>query len=472
MNNAHPPELKDDHRQRTPADLAGQVVVITGASNGIGRAAALLFAHHGAHVVCAARGRVALLELTEQIIAQGGSARAIPTDVSDPASVAALVQASVAAYGGIDVWINNAGLHAYGGVEDLLIEDYERMILVNYLGQVYGTCAALPVLRRSATPVLMGLVGRAGFSVGPHSSAGYAASKFALRGFYLNLQRELANKDERVSVVMIHPDAVATPMYRHSRHRGHGQAHIPARMYHPQVVAQAMLYAAVHPRRQVFIGGHVAAALATGWAAPSVHSVWAQARTAAAQFGIGQRLPDWVQQLGQRLVLTNSTALPAQQPPHPAQALVRTLMGSSTRPAATPGSALDVASADTFEQASPAPGQVSDELPATVRGWSRYAVWSGHRQQAWGWARAHLQAWWDAPIREQLAQADRQRQAEKPAGPAESSAASAAGGDDAQADVVAGQRVVYLHPQRTSQRVTFTESVLDADGEHHALRRE
>ncbi len=390
-----------------PQQLMGKVVVITGASSGIGRAAALAFARQGAHVVCAARGRVSLVELTEQIIAEGGSARAVPTDVSDPSSVATLVQASVAAYGGIDVWINNAGVMAYGGVEDLLTDDYERLVLINYLGQVYGTCAVLPTLRHSSNPVIMGVVGLAGFAASPHANAGYAASKFALRGFYLSLQEELAATGDPVAVVMIHPDAVSTPLYRHARRRGHGQPQIPAQMYHPEVVAHAMVQAALSPRRQVIVGGRAAAAIATSWLTPTLRAALAQMRHTAVQCGLPQRVPEWVQQWVEDLAMSSTRQMPA---PHTVQAgaasLVRTIMGMPAAGAQGRHTVPAATQRDNFEQPSPAPGQVRDELPTSVRGWSRYATWSGQSRQVWQWARAEVRQWWDRPLHEQAATAE------------------------------------------------------------------
>lgn len=396
--------------------LHGAVVVITGASSGIGRAAALAFAREGAHVVCAARGRAALTALTTQIIAQGGSARAVPTDVSDPASVATLVQSSLAAYGRIDVWINNAGVAAFGGVEDLLTDDYERLILVNYLGQVYGACAALPVLRQSAhpalaAPVLMGVVGKAGFAAG-HTSAAYAASKFALRGFYQALQEELAAKDDPVAVVMVHPDAVASPLYRHARWRGHTQAQVPAQMYHPQVVAQAMVQAVLAPRRQVIIGGRAAAAIASGWAAPLARSAWANTRNSAVQWGLMQRLPAWMPQWAEQMVLTGT--LPVREKSEQSEAasahrsagvLVRSIFGAPGQPASGPMVALGHSSApgwsgvrDNLDRPSTGPAQISDELPSTVHTFSRYASFMAGRQRLWQWIGQQVRQWWDRPL--------------------------------------------------------------------------
>ncbi|MER6799797.1 SDR family NAD(P)-dependent oxidoreductase, partial [Amycolatopsis mediterranei] len=124
-----------------PRPVSDQVVVLMGASSGIGRATALAFAARGARVVCAGRTARALDTLVEEIAGAGGTAVAVPTDIADPAAVRALAATAEAKFGRIDTWVNLAGVAVFGRVEDITDEEFDRVLRVNFLGHVHGVRA-------------------------------------------------------------------------------------------------------------------------------------------------------------------------------------------------------------------------------------------------------------------------------------------------------------------------------------------
>jgi len=241
-----------------PQPVAEQVVVITGASSGIGRATALAFAAAGARVVCAARSAEALGTLVEQIRAGGGLAVAAPTDVADPVQVRALADLAERTYGRIDTWVSNAAVGVWGRVEDITDEEFDRVMRVNFLGQVHGVHAALPALRRAGGGTIIGVVSVEGARAVPLQGP-YTASKFALRAFYDTLRTELAQEGAPIGVTAILPASIATPFFEHARSKLGVMAKPPPPVYAPEVVARSIVYAAGHPRREILVGGAAAA---------------------------------------------------------------------------------------------------------------------------------------------------------------------------------------------------------------------
>ncbi|MEU4424099.1 SDR family oxidoreductase [Actinoplanes sp. NPDC024001] len=242
-----------------PKPVSEQVVVIAGASSGIGRAAALEFAGRGAKVVCAARGEQALGTLVDQIRSAGGTAVAVPTDVTDAAAVRALAETAERAFGRVDTWVNNAAVGVWGRIEEITPDEFERVMRVNLLGQVHGIQAALPALRRAGGGVLIGVASVEGIRAVPLHSP-YTTSKFAVRGLYDCLRMELAQEGAPIVVTTILPSSTATPFFEHSRTKLGGMAKPPPPVYAPQVVARAIVYAAGHPRREIAVGGTAGAA--------------------------------------------------------------------------------------------------------------------------------------------------------------------------------------------------------------------
>jgi NAD(P)-dependent dehydrogenase (short-subunit alcohol dehydrogenase family) len=237
-----------------PKPVSDQVVVVVGASSGIGRASALEFARRGAKVVVAARGVRALETLVDEITTAGGEALAVPTDVADPPLVHRLAAAAEERFGRIDTWVNVAAVAVWGRVEDITDEEFDRVMRVNFLGQVYGTRAALPALRRAGGGVIIGVSSVEGVRAVP-LHAPYTASKWALRGFYDALRIELAQEDAPIAVTTILPASIDTPFFEHSRSRLGALPKPPPPVYAPELVAEAIVHAAEHPTREVPVGG-------------------------------------------------------------------------------------------------------------------------------------------------------------------------------------------------------------------------
>src|SRR4051794_10053701 len=193
-----------------------QVVVVVGASSGIGRASALAFARKGARVVCAARSVQALDTLVDEIGGAGGTAVAVPTDVADAGAVRALAGAAEERFGRIDTWVNNAAIGVWGRVEDITGEEFDRVMRVNFLGQVHGVHAALPALRRAGGGVVIGVASVEGVRAVPLHGP-YTASKFALRACYDRLRMELAQEGTPIAVTTILPASIDTPFFEHAR---------------------------------------------------------------------------------------------------------------------------------------------------------------------------------------------------------------------------------------------------------------
>lgn len=234
--------------------VADQVVVIVGASSGIGRATALQFARQGAKVVCAARTVEALETLVVEIAAGGGEAISVPTDVAQPAAVRALARAAESRFGRIDTWVNNAAVAIWGKVEDISDEEFERVMRVNFLGQVYGVHACLPALRRAGGGVIVGVASVEGVRAVP-LHAPYTASKWALRGFYDSLRMELAAEGAPIAVTTILPGPIDTPLFEHARSKIGVMPKPPPPVYAPEVVADAIVKASTRPTREVPVGG-------------------------------------------------------------------------------------------------------------------------------------------------------------------------------------------------------------------------
>lgn len=198
-------------RAREPSPLAGHVVVLTGASEGIGRALALELARRGLCLVLAARNQQRLEEVARAVEAAGSAALVVPTDVLDPAQCRALIDATVARFGSLDVLINNAGgtmWSRFDALEDLA--PYEHLMRLNYLSAVYLTFAALPWLKQSQGRIVA-IASVAGLTGVPERS-GYAASKHAMIGFFESLRIELAASE--VTVTIIAPDFVRSEIHK------------------------------------------------------------------------------------------------------------------------------------------------------------------------------------------------------------------------------------------------------------------
>lgn len=238
--------------------LDGHVVVLVGASSGIGRATALRFARLGARVVVAARDGEALDELASEIEADGGAAMPVTTDVAAWAEVSALADRAVERFGRIDTWVHGAAVSVFGEVAEVSVADIERVLQVDLFGQVYGVKAALPVMRRQGGGTIIGISSVLGVRAVPIQAA-YSAAKHGVEGFFEALRLEERRARSGVEVTTILPATINTPFYDAVKsYLGERPAPIPP-LYQPEVVAEAIVQAARRPGRRVVVGGTGAA---------------------------------------------------------------------------------------------------------------------------------------------------------------------------------------------------------------------
>jgi short-subunit dehydrogenase len=233
--------------------LREQVVVITGASSGIGLATAKLAARRGARLVLASRNEQALMQVQGDLQASGAEALVVVADVGREEDVRSIADAAIEGFGGFDTWINNAGASVYGRIEQVPLEDHRRVIDTNFWGVVYGSRIACETLReRGGTLINVGsIVSERAIPL----QGMYSASKHAVMGFTEALRMELMKDDAPVSVTLIMPGSIDTPFPEHAKAYVEEEPTLPPPVYHPNLVAEAMLYAAEHPKRTITVGG-------------------------------------------------------------------------------------------------------------------------------------------------------------------------------------------------------------------------
>lgn len=234
--------------------VSDQVAVVMGASSGIGREVAFRFAERGARVIVAARGEAGLQSLVDEIRHGGGDAEYVVCDVSDPDQVEAVATAAVRTHGRIDTWVNVAAVSVYATFEETSLEEFARVMDVNFMGQVHGIKAALPHLRREGRGAVICISSIEGLTSLPLHSA-YAASKHALEGALDALRRELMAEGVPISITSVKPGTINTPFFNKSRSKMDVKPKGPPPVYQPAVVADCVLYAAEHPVRELFAGG-------------------------------------------------------------------------------------------------------------------------------------------------------------------------------------------------------------------------
>jgi short-subunit dehydrogenase len=238
-----------------PAGAASAgVVVITGASSGIGRSAAALFGKRGWRVGLIARSADNLEATRKDVVSAGGTASVAVADVADSAALEAAAAHIEGELGPIDVWVNNAGVSVYGKFMDIAEDEFRRLTEVNYFGTVNGTRVALrrmlPRNRGTVVQILSAISYR-----GVPLQSPYSGSKYALRGFTEAVRAELANDNSAVHMTMVHPPAVNTPFYNHAVSHMPKPVRPPPPVYQPELVADAIYLAATTRRREVKVSG-------------------------------------------------------------------------------------------------------------------------------------------------------------------------------------------------------------------------
>ena len=237
-----------------PSDaLVQQVVMITGASAGVGRAVAQAFARRGASIGLFARGRAGLEGAARDIASAGGRALILQGDVADPDRVEGAADALEEAFGPIDIWVNNAMASVFSPVIEMQTEEYRRVTEVTYLGVVHGTLSALRRMKRHDRGVIVQVGSALAYRGIPLQSA-YCAAKHAIEGFCDSLRAELLHDHSGVQVTMVHLPALNTPQFDWVKSRLTGRAKPVPPIFQPEVAADAIVWAADHPRREYFVG--------------------------------------------------------------------------------------------------------------------------------------------------------------------------------------------------------------------------
>jgi NAD(P)-dependent dehydrogenase (short-subunit alcohol dehydrogenase family) len=246
-----------------------EVVVITGASAGVGRATVREFARCGAHIGLLARGLDGLEAARREVEEMGGRALALSTDVADADRVEAAAAEVEEKFGPIDIWINNAMTSVFSPIKEMRPEEFKRVTEVTYLGVVYGTLAALKrMLPRDRGVIVQ--VGSALAYRGIPLQAAYCGAKHAIQGFVESLRCELLHDKSSVRVTMVQMPALNTPQFRWVKSRLPHKAQPVPPIYQPEVAARAIRYAAHHDRREMYVGMPTVEAIVGNKVAPGL----------------------------------------------------------------------------------------------------------------------------------------------------------------------------------------------------------
>jgi len=235
-------------------ELAGKVMVVTGASSGFGRGVALRFARGGARVVLAARRDEVLDDVAKQVTDLGGEALVVPTDVANPDDVQALCRATITQFGGIDVWVNNAGAGAVGRFEEVPLEDHVKVIETDLLGTLYGSYCALRRFKEQKFGTLINVASVIGKVPAPYF-ASYAAAKHGVIGLSAAIRQELeASEINDIHVCTVLPTSMDTPFFEHAaNYLGRETTPIPE-LYEAERTVDAIVRLAAEPKDEVTVG--------------------------------------------------------------------------------------------------------------------------------------------------------------------------------------------------------------------------
>ncbi|MEN3276342.1 MAG: hypothetical protein V7631_2132 [Massilia sp.] len=234
--------------------ISEQVIVITGASSGIGLTTARLAAEQGARLVLAARNGNALDQLASELRRQGAQVATVEADVGNAQDVERIGQTALERFGRIDTWVNNAGVGTFGRLEEVALEDHQRLFQTNFWGVVHGSLEAVKRMKQRGGGALINV----GSEVSDRSvplQAMYAASKHAVKAFTDGLRMELEKEEAPISVTLVRPAGIDTLFAVHAKNYMDKEAALPPPVYAPEIVAKAILYCAQHPKRDIYVGG-------------------------------------------------------------------------------------------------------------------------------------------------------------------------------------------------------------------------
>ncbi len=229
-----------------------QVVVVTGASSGIGLATARLASERGARVVLASRDKADLKKAVREIQKGGGEAAYAVADVASYDQLRAVAELAVREFGGVDTWVNNAGVSVYGRVEEVALEDARRLFETNYWGTVHGSLVAAEFLRPHGGALIN--VGSVVSDRAVPLQGHYSASKHAVKGFTDALRMELEEEGAPISVTLVKPASIDTQFTSHAKSVMDAEPTLPPPVYSPRVVAKAILRCAERPVRDITVG--------------------------------------------------------------------------------------------------------------------------------------------------------------------------------------------------------------------------
>lgn len=229
-----------------------QTIVITGASSGIGLATAKMAFKKGANLVLAARNEEALAEIVQTLDADERRVVYVPADVSKKEDVQRIVEIAIDRFKGFDTWINNAGVSVVGRLEEVSESDHRRLFETNFWGLVYGSLAAVMHLRHKGGALIN--LGSEVSDIAFPLQGMYSASKHAVKGFTEALRVEMMDEDLPISITLIKPAAIGTPFFDHAKNYMDHDTQAPPPVYKAEEVACAILYAASHPMRDIYIG--------------------------------------------------------------------------------------------------------------------------------------------------------------------------------------------------------------------------
>jgi short-subunit dehydrogenase len=233
--------------------LHEQVIVITGATSGIGLVTARMAAARGACVVLVSRNEHALKQLTAELTGRGSNVVFVVADVGDEQQVRRIADVAIERFGGIDTWVNNAGVSIFGRLEDVPLADQRRLFDTNFWGVVHGSQVAVEHLRHRGGALIN--LGSEVSDVALPLQGIYSASKHAVKGLTDTLRIEIEQAGLPISVTLIKPAAIDTLFVPHARNYMEVQPRLPAPLYAPELAARAVLYAAEHPKRDIYVGG-------------------------------------------------------------------------------------------------------------------------------------------------------------------------------------------------------------------------